>query len=64
VFGNHNATSPHDVTLIQPQDEVDTDNDTAWTIAVILLMAVVILAVLVYLVRFRSSGPGPDFPGE
>ena len=44
--------------LIQPQGEVDTDNDTAWTIAVILLVVVVVLAVLVYLVRFRSSGPG------
>jgi hypothetical protein len=64
VFGNHNATSPHDVTLIQPQGEVDTDNNNLWTIAVILLMAVVILAVLVYLVRFRSSGPGPGFLGE
>ena len=64
VFGNHNATSPHDVTLIQPRDELETDNNTVWTIAVILLLVVVILAVLVYLVRFRSSGPGPDFPGE
>lgn len=64
VFGNHNATSSHDVTLIQPQDELDTNNNTAWTIAVILLVAVVILVALVYLMRYRSSGPGPDFPGE
>jgi len=64
TFGNHNSTSRHNVTLIQPQDEVDTDNNTAWTIGVILLMAVVILAVLVYLVRYRHSGRGPDFPGE
>jgi len=64
VFGNHNSTTRHDVTLIPPKEEVDTGDTTVQTIIVILLMAVVILAVLVYLVRYRHSGSGPDFPGE